>query len=168
MQTVTAHGATIPVIGFGTWRLSGETCAHAVAEALRVGYRHIDGAAGYGNEDRVGEGIRASGVARDDIFITTKVLPEDLEDRAFQRSVDQSLEQLGIGQVDLVLIHWPSRALPVATTIASLNKAKERGAPAISASRTSPSRSSARPGRRPTRRWSRTSASTTPISTRTG
>jgi 2,5-diketo-D-gluconate reductase B len=128
MQTVTAHGATIPVIGFGTWQLSGETCARAVAEALRVGYRHIDGAAGYGNEDRVGEGISASGVSRDEIFITTKVPPEHLDDRAFQRSVDRSLEQLGIGQVDLVLIHWPSRMLPVATTIASLNKAKARGA----------------------------------------
>jgi diketogulonate reductase-like aldo/keto reductase len=128
LQTVTAHGATIPVIGFGTWRLGGETCARAVAEALRIGYRHIDGAAGYGNEDRVGEGIRASGVSRDEIFITTKVPPEHLEDRAFQRSVDLSLERLGIGQVDLVLIHWPSRMLPVATTIASLNKAKERGA----------------------------------------
>jgi 2,5-diketo-D-gluconate reductase B len=128
MQTVTAHGAAIPVIGFGTWRLTGETCARAVADALRVGYRHIDTAAAYGNEGRVGEGIRASGVARDDIFITTKVPPEDLDDRAFQRSVDRSLEQLGVGQVDLVLIHWPSRTLPVATTIASLNKARARGA----------------------------------------
>jgi 2,5-diketo-D-gluconate reductase B len=128
MQTVAAHDATIPVIGFGTWRLGGEACARSVAEALRVGYRHIDGAAGYGNEDRVGEGIRAAGVPRDDIFITTKVPPEDLEDRAFQRSVDRSLEQLGVGQVDLVLIHWPSKVLPVAATIASLNKAKERGA----------------------------------------
>jgi 2,5-diketo-D-gluconate reductase B len=128
MQTVTAHGAAIPVIGFGTWRLTGETCARAVADALRVGYRHIDTAAAYGNADRVGEGIRTSGVARDDVFITTKVPPEDLDDRAFQRSVDRSLEQLGVGQVDLVLIHWPSRTLPVATTVASLNKARERGA----------------------------------------
>ena len=128
MQTVTAHGAAIPVIGFGTWRLSGETCARAVADALRAGYRHIDTAAAYGNEDQVGEGIRASGVARDDIFLTTKVPPDDLEDRAFQRSVDRSIDRLGVGQVDLVLIHWPSRTLPLATTIASLNKARERGA----------------------------------------
>ncbi len=128
MLTVTAHGATIPVIGFGTWRLSGEGCASAVAEALRIGYRHVDGAAGYGNEDRVGEGIRASGVPRDDIFITTKVPPEDLDDRAFQLSVDRSLEQLGVDQVDLVLIHWPSKVIPLATTIASLNKARARGA----------------------------------------
>jgi diketogulonate reductase-like aldo/keto reductase len=128
MQTVDAHGAAMPVIGLGTWRLTGAACARAVAEALRVGYRHIDTAAAYGNEDQVGEGIRTSGVARDDIFLTTKVPPEDLEDRAFQRSVDRSLEQLGVGQVDLVLIHWPSSKLPVSTTIASLNKARERGA----------------------------------------
>jgi diketogulonate reductase-like aldo/keto reductase len=127
LQTITAHGATIPVIGFGTWNISGEVCARAVAEALRIGYRHIDAAAGYGNEDSVGEGIRASGVRREDIFITTKVAPEDLDDEDFQRSVDTSVRQLGVDQVDLVLIHWPSKMLPMARTIASLNKAKARG-----------------------------------------
>ena len=71
MKTVSAHGATIPVIGFGTWELSGEGCVRSVAEAVRTGYRHIDTAAVYGNEDRVGEGIRAAGVARDEVFITT-------------------------------------------------------------------------------------------------
>lgn len=128
MQTVDAHGARIPALGFGTWRLSGEACAQAVAEALRTGYRHIDTAAAYGNEDRVGEGLRASGVPRDEVFVTTKVMPQDLADRAFQVSLDRSLEQIGIGQVDLVLIHWPSRDLPVAETIASLNHARSRGA----------------------------------------
>ena len=128
MQIVEAHGARIPVIGFGTWRLTGEPCARAVAEALRAGYRHIDTAAAYGNEDRVGEGLRAAGVPRDQVFLTTKVMPQDLEDRAFQRTLDRSLELLGVGQVDLVLIHWPSRDLPVAETIASLNHAKARGA----------------------------------------
>ena len=128
MQTVDAHGARIPAIGFGTWRLSGEACAGAVAEALRTGYRHIDTAAAYGNEDRVGEALRASGVPRDEVFVTTKVMPQDLADRDFQRSLDRSLEHLGIGQVDLVLIHWPSRDLPVADTIASLNHARARGA----------------------------------------
>jgi diketogulonate reductase-like aldo/keto reductase len=128
MQVVEAHGARIPVIGFGTWRLTGEACARAVAEALRAGYRHIDTAASYGNEDRVGEGLRAAGVPRDEVFLTTKVMPQDLEDRAFQRRLDRSLALLGVGQVDLVLIHWPSRDMPVAETIASLNHAKARGA----------------------------------------
>ena len=127
MHTVDAHGAAIPVIGFGTWRLTGEGCARAVAEALTAGYRHIDGAAGYGNERWVGEGIRASGVPRDEIFITTKVRPDDLDDPDFQRSVDRSVADLGIDQVDLVLIHWPSKTLPTATCMASLNKARARG-----------------------------------------
>ena len=128
MQVVEAQGARIPVVGFGTWRLSGEACARAVADALRVGYRHIDTAAAYGNEAEVGEGLRAAGVARDDVFVTTKVMPQDLEDGAFQRTLDRSLEQLGIGAVDLVLIHWPSRELPMAECIASLNHARARGA----------------------------------------
>jgi len=128
MHIVEAHGARIPAIGFGTWRLTGEACASAVAEALRAGYRHIDTAAAYGNEDRVGEGLRAAGVPREEVFVTTKVMPQDLEDRAFQRTLDRSLDQLGIGEVDLVLIHWPSRDLPMADCIASLNHARARGA----------------------------------------
>ena len=128
MQTVDANGARIPVVGFGTWRLSGEACARAVEEALRAGYRHIDTAAAYGNEDRVGEGLRAAGVPRDDVFITTKVMPQDLADRDFQRTLDRSLDQLGIGEVDLVLIHWPSRELAMQACIASLNHARARGA----------------------------------------
>jgi diketogulonate reductase-like aldo/keto reductase len=67
-------------------------------------------------------------VPRDEVFVTTKVMPQDLEDRAFQRTLDRSLDQLGIGEVDLVLIHWPSRELPVAETVASLNHARARGA----------------------------------------
>ncbi len=128
MQVVEVHGARIPVIGFGTWRLAGEACSRAVAAALRAGYRHIDTAAAYGNEAAVGEGLRASGVPRQEVFVTTKVMPDDLEDRAFQRTLDRSLDQLGIGEVDLVLIHWPSRDLPMTDCMASLNHARARGA----------------------------------------
>jgi diketogulonate reductase-like aldo/keto reductase len=117
----------MPVIGFGTWNVSGDECARSVTEALKVGYRHIDTASGYRNEDRVGEGIRASGVARDDIFITTKVSPDNLDDSAFKASVERSLKLIGVDQVDLVLIHWPSKVLPVADTIASLNAVKRNG-----------------------------------------
>ena len=127
MQTVTAHGATIPVIGFGTWNISGAACAQAVADAIKIGYRHIDTAAGYRNEDRVGEGIRASVVSRDHLFITTKVGPEDLAEKDFYASVENSLKQLGVDQVDLLLIHWASKVLPVADTIKPLNEAKRRG-----------------------------------------
>ncbi len=128
MQVVEAHGARIPVVGFGTWRLTGETCASAVTEALRAGYRHIDTAAAYGNEAEVGEGLRVAGVPREEVFVTTKVMPQDLEDSAFQRTLDRSLDQLGIGEVDLVLIHWPSRELPMEDCMASLNHARSRGA----------------------------------------
>ena len=127
MQTVTAHGARMPVIGYGTFRSAGEDCARGVAEALRVGYRAVDTAAGYQNEDKVAEGIRASGVKREDIFITTKVRPEDSEDAAFRASVERSLRLLDIDQLDLLLIHWPSKTVPVAQTIASLNACKAAG-----------------------------------------
>lgn len=127
LQSVTAHGATIPVIGFGTWDIRGDDAARSVAEAIKIGYRHIDTASGYHNEDKVGEGIRASGVARNDLFITTKVSPENLEDKAFKASVERSLKFLGIDQLDLVLIHWPNRSLGVAPTIASLNAVKQSG-----------------------------------------
>lgn len=127
METVTAHGATIPVIGFGTWNIGGDICARAVEEALKVGYRHIDAAAGYKNEDIVGGAIKSSGIPRDDLFITTKVAPENLADDDFQRSAEKSVKELGVDQVDLLLIHWPSKTLKLADTIRSLNKAKERG-----------------------------------------
>lgn len=127
MQSVGAHGASIPVIGFGTWNLGGEVCARSVAEAIRAGYRHIDTAAGYGNEDRVGEGIRAAGVPRDQLFITTKVAPVDLAARAFRVSVERSLKLIGVDQVDLVLIHWASKTIPVAETMRTLNAVMPRG-----------------------------------------
>ncbi len=127
MQMVAAHGASMPIIGYGTFRSAGEDCARGVSEALKVGYRAVDTAAGYENEDRVAEGIRASGVKRQDIFITTKVRPEDSEDSAFKASVERSLRLLDIDQLDLLLIHWPSRTVPVAKTIASLNACKKAG-----------------------------------------
>ncbi len=127
MQMVTAHGANMPVIGFGTFRAAGEDCARGVVEALKVGYRHIDTAAGYHNEDKVAEGIRASGVKREDIFITTKVSPSDAEDSAFKASVERSLRSLDVDCVDLLLIHWPSKTVPIATTVATLNDCKRAG-----------------------------------------
>jgi 2,5-diketo-D-gluconate reductase B len=75
MQFVTANGARLPIIGLGTWELRGRTCARVVEQALRLGYRHIDTAEMYDNEREVGDGLRASGVRREDVFITTKVWP---------------------------------------------------------------------------------------------
>lgn len=123
----TAGGASIPVIGYGTWPLKGEECARAVATALECGYRHIDTAAMYENETAVGEGLRASGIARNDIWVTTKVWWENIADGALQRSAEASLAQLGLEQVDLLLIHWPSKAVPLTESIRALNDVKRRG-----------------------------------------
>lgn len=122
-----ANGAAIPVIGLGTWAARGEECARAVAAALHAGYRHIDTASMYGNEEAVGEGLRAGGVKRDHVFVTTKVWYEDLRQGALQRSAEGSLKRLGIGEMDLLLIHWPNAAIPLKESIAALCEAKARG-----------------------------------------
>lgn len=124
---IRAHGATIPAIGLGTWMLSGEACSAAVEAAIGSGYRHIDTAIGYGNEAAVGEGIRRSGASRDNLFITTKIPPEELGRDAMLRAAEGSLKRLQLDQVDLLLIHWPSQTLSAAETIRSLNEVKARG-----------------------------------------
>jgi len=127
MHRIKANGANIPCIGLGTWTLSGGACRDLVANALDVGYRHIDTAASYGNEREVGAGIRASSVARNEIFVTTKVWYTDLHAGDFRRSAEASLERLGLDHVDLLLIHWPSRTIALAETIDALNAARENG-----------------------------------------
>jgi diketogulonate reductase-like aldo/keto reductase len=127
MEYVEANGARIPIIGLGTWELRGRTCAELVSEALKLGYRHIDTAAAYGNEEQVGEGLRASGIARVDVHVTTKVWHDSLRAADFQRSAEASRKRLGLDQVDLLLIHWPNPSVPLEETIGALNKAKRDG-----------------------------------------
>lgn len=122
MHLVKANGAHIPAIGFGTWTLKGEDAARMVEQALVAGYRHIDTATLYENEEAVGQGMRASGVPRDEIFLTTKIWHTDLADGDLQRSVEASLGRLGVERVDLALIHWPSKTIPVETSIKALNE----------------------------------------------
>jgi 2,5-diketo-D-gluconate reductase A len=98
-------GGSMPLLGFGTWRLEGETAQSCVDTALQAGYRHLDTATIYGNECEVGAGLRASGVAREEVFVTTKC-PPDEQDRA-REVLEQSLEALGLDAVDLWLVHWP-------------------------------------------------------------
>jgi 2,5-diketo-D-gluconate reductase B len=124
-DTVSAHGAEMPVIGFGTSTL-GE-CGEIVATALRCGYRHIDTARKYGTERGVGQGIRASGVARRDVFVTTKVSHEYLKAADFARSVEGSLKDLGLDDVDLLLVHWPNSEVPLRETMLALADAKRQG-----------------------------------------
>ena len=124
--TVTAHGATMPIIGFGTFDV-GDRAAELVSAAIKAGYRHIDTARKYGSEPGVGEGIRASRIRRDDLFLTTKVTEDNAREADFLRSAETSLKTLGVDQVDLLLIHWPQPKVPLAETIGALAKAKRTG-----------------------------------------
>src|SRR6201996_650520 len=103
MLFVEANGAKIPAIGLGTWELRGRVCARIVEQALRLGYRHIDTAQVYDNEREVGDGLRASGVRRDDVFVTTKVWTTHFAPNDLERSIKESLVRLRLPHVDLVL-----------------------------------------------------------------
>ena len=107
MQTVSANGANIPALGFGTFRMPGPDVLRIVPQALKLGFRHIDTAQIYRNEAEVGEAIQASGVARGDIFLTTKVWVDNYKHADFLASVDESLKKLHTDYVDLLLLHWP-------------------------------------------------------------
>ena len=123
---LSARGAEIPVIGFGTSSLGD--CGEIVATALKLGYRHVDTAWKYGTEKGVGQGIRLSGVPRKDFFLTTKVSHEYLRAADFARSVDESLARLQVDYVDLLLVHWPSvDGVPLSETMGALAKAKREG-----------------------------------------
>jgi 2,5-diketo-D-gluconate reductase B len=124
---VEANGARIPAIGLGTWDLRERTCVRMVEQALRLGYRMIDTAEMYGNEREVGEGIRASGIPRAQVFVTTKVWPDHLAPREFERATKESLAKLKLSEVDLLLIHWPNPRIPLADTIGALCRMKREG-----------------------------------------
>lgn len=127
MLAVKANGATIPILGLGTWDVRGKTCARIVEQAIRLGYRHIDTAQAYDNEREVGEGVRSSGVARDNVFITTKVWWTHFAAGDLERSVAESLNRLRFPYVDLLLLHWPNSSVPLKETIGALNAVKREG-----------------------------------------
>jgi len=119
--------ARIPIIGLGTWDLRGRTCARMVEQALRLGYRHVDTAELYDNEDEVGAGLRASGIARDEVFVTTKVWPSHFAAPDLERSAKESLARLRLPHVDLLLLHWPNPQIPLSETLGALYKVKRMG-----------------------------------------
>lgn len=126
MQTVRTADIQIPALGFGTYQLEPTDARRMVAEALRIGYRHVDTAFIYRNEEGVGQGIGDSGVARDDVFLTTKIWVTNFRDGDLQRQAEESAERLG--QVpDLLLLHWPKPEPGLEETIKALNDARERG-----------------------------------------
>ncbi len=127
IPTVAAHGADIPLVGLGTWELRGRACARIVEQALRLGYRHIDTAEIYDNERDVGEGVRASGVRRGEVFVTTKIWPAHFAPRELERAARESLARLRLSHVDLLLLHWPNPQIPLAETIGALCKVKRDG-----------------------------------------
>jgi len=122
-----ANGVEMPAIGCGTLFPEPESAAPLVAAAIECGYRHIDIARKYGSEEAVVEGIRSSGIAREELFITTKVTEEDAKADDFARSVDTSLKAIGVDYVDLLLIHWPQPKVPMEETLGALAKAKRDG-----------------------------------------
>ena len=121
------EAGAVPALGFGTSPLTGGLSSETVIAALKAGYRHIDTARKYGTEPAVGEAMRASGVPRQDIFLTTKVSHENLRAADFARSVDESLAALKVDYVDLLLIHWPNSAIALTETMPALAKAKRQG-----------------------------------------
>jgi diketogulonate reductase-like aldo/keto reductase len=117
----------IPMLGFGTSPLTGGLSSDTIAAGLKAGYRHIDTGRKYGTEGAVGEGMRASGVPRKEIFLTTKVSHENLRADDFARSVDESLAALKVDYLDLLLVHWPNPAIALSETMPALAKAKRQG-----------------------------------------
>jgi 2,5-diketo-D-gluconate reductase B len=127
MEFVEANGARIPTVGLGTWDLRGRTCTRIVEQALQLGYRHIDTAEMYENEREVGEGLRASGVKRSEVFITTKIWPTHFASGDFEHYTKECLKRLRLSEVDLLLMHWPNPRIPLAETIGALCKMKQAG-----------------------------------------
>jgi len=127
MEHLTLQDVTVPRIGLGTWALRGRQCTETVLTALDMGYRHIDTAQMYGNEAEIGTALSDTGISREDIFLTTKILESNLRRDSVLRSVEDSLRQLRTEYVDLLLIHWPSRSVPIPETIRAMNALQENG-----------------------------------------
>jgi 2,5-diketo-D-gluconate reductase B len=127
MQFVTANGASIPGLGFGTYGMQRPDMLRMIPAALNAGFRHIDTAQIYHNEAEVGECVAASGLRREDIFLTTKVWVANYPNRVFAASVDESLRKLRTDYIDLLLLHWPSEVTPIAEQIGGLNAAVKAG-----------------------------------------
>ncbi len=127
MEYVTAAGVEVPALGFGTWPMTGPTCKEAVESALELGYRHLDTAQMYDNHDAVGAAVREAEVPRSELFLTTKILRQNLAHDALLETFAESLDELGVEYVDLLLIHAPSRSVPIEESIAAMNHLQKEG-----------------------------------------
>jgi 2,5-diketo-D-gluconate reductase B len=127
MENLQTQGISLPRLGLGTYRLQGDACRVAVESALMLGYRHIDTAEMYGNEEPIGSALAVTNVARKDLHITTKVWNENLAPDAIRRSFDASLKKLRLDHVDLYLVHWPKAGMDLPAMFETLMKLKEEG-----------------------------------------
>jgi 2,5-diketo-D-gluconate reductase B len=127
MENLKTQGISLPRLGLGTYRMQGDVGRAAVESALALGYRHIDTAEMYGNEDAIGAAIAASGMAPADLHITTKVWNENLAPDAIRRAFDVSLKKLKLDRVDLYLVHWPAKGMNLESMFETLIKLKEEG-----------------------------------------
>ena len=127
MENLKTQGINLPKLGLGTFRMQGDACRAAVESALGLGYRHLDTAEMYANEEAVGAALAASKVARKDLHITTKVWNENLAPDAIRHALDTSLKKLRLDQIDLYLVHWPAPRMNLPAMFEALMKLKEEG-----------------------------------------
>ncbi|NPU65595.1 2,5-didehydrogluconate reductase DkgB [Bradyrhizobium sp. 83012] len=125
MNVIETQGIRLPKLGLGTFRMQGTVCREAVESALALGYRHIDTAEMYANEDAIGAALAAASVAREELHVTTKVWPENLAPDSIRRAFDTSLKKLRLDFVDLYLIHWPAKGMNLPAALDTLLKLKE-------------------------------------------
>src|SRR5581483_9315222 len=125
MDHLKTQGISMPKLGLGTFRMQGDVCRAAVESALSIGYRHIDTAEMYANEEAIGAALAASSVPRGELHVTTKVWHENLAPEAIRRAFDASLKKLRLDHVDLYLVHWPSRSANWGAVFETLMKLKE-------------------------------------------
>lgn len=128
MKTITLHDNEIPKLGLGTWELKGDDCTQIVSQGLQMGYRHIDTAQAYENEQYVGQGLEDSGIPREDFFLTTKIFRKQFESKETAiKSLEESLKKLKTDYVDLVLVHWPFPEYELEQLIEPVMEAQDKG-----------------------------------------
>ncbi len=127
MKYIERDATKIPALGFGTYQLTGSSCMESVADAIKLGYRHIDTAVMYNNEADVGEGILKSGINRNELFVTTKLWTDSLAPDQVVKTTQASLKALKSDYVDLLLIHWPSSSVPLEETLGAMDQLRHEG-----------------------------------------
>lgn len=127
MQYIEAQSEKVPALGYGTWQLRGKNCVRGVQKALEVGYRHIDTAQAYGNEEDVGQALEESGIERQEIFLTTKIWMDNFSPDKFNKSLNTSLNKLRTDYVNMLLLHWPDQNSDFDKTLEMLVEAKKAG-----------------------------------------